>query len=313
VVVPFVQPPGQQAQIVPLITDFTRSLGEGKGERFTAAPVIPPPGVLLTSVINPALVLPASGSDLYLTPFVGASLELMTPGVQQIPGRPRLFAHGDASLGFAFDRPVAKEGVPEGATVETPARPTLTETEIKGVGSKTSGEVQTLLLSGGLGAAFTVDAWGRRLRIKPSFEYLREEIQVSGRLVRAFRKNTGLRGNIRIGAPPNSIVTTAAPAQFLPVIDIEAKGTESFHGIGPGLEIEMDAARAGPVMLTLFLTGRAYKMLGDLDVRLEGTDTITDPDLEGGSATVAALFDFNIHSWSYLGGLGLRFRWLPED
>jgi hypothetical protein len=312
-VVPFVQPPGQQARIVPFITDFKRSLREGKGEGFNAAPNIPPPGVLITGVTNPPQVLPVAGDDVYLTPFVGASLEMMTPGVQPVPGRPRLFVHGDASLGFAFDRPVAKEGVPEGAVVPQPTEPVFSEVQIKGIGSKTSGEVQTLLLSGGLGAAFTVDAWERRLRIKPSFEYMRENIQVTGRLIRAFRKDTGLRGGVRVGVGAGQITTTLAPAQFLSVIDLQATDTRSFHGIGPGLEIEMDAARAGPVMLTLFLTGRAYKMLGDLDVELEATQTLTDPELVGGSQTVAARFDFNIHSWSYLGALGLRFRWLPED
>ena len=304
----------QQARLVPFNGFVTRSLREGKGESFTIGIVgAPGNGALITGIVPATPVLPESGSDLYLTPFVGASAELMTPGVQRVPGRPRLFVHGDASLAFAFDRPVAKEGVPEGAQVPNPALPGYTETQIKGVGSQTSGEVQTLLVSGGLGAAFTLDAWERRLRIKPSFEFLREEIQVTGRLIRVFRKDTGLPVNVNFGRLPGRGNTgQGSPARFLTPIDIEATDTKAFHGIGPGLEVEMDAARAGPVMLTLFVMGRAYKMLGNLDVNVEGTDTITDPDLLGGTQTVSAKFDFSKHSWSYLGGLGLRFRWLPE-
>ena len=304
------------AMLRPFDAVITRSLREGKGEVQTFQVVLPPAnGFLITGVTPAAAVLPASGSDVFLSPFVGASLELMTPGAQPLPGRPRAFVHGDSSLAFAFDRPVALASVPNDVVFPTP-RPVNTEILVKGVGARTSGEVQTLLLSGGIGAAFTVDAWERRLRIKPSFEYMREEIQVSGRLTRGFRKDTGLFRNQNFGRPPGGPGNTGPvdqPALFLAPINIEAEETKPFHGIGPGLELEMDAARAGPLMLSVFLTGRAYKMLGDLALDIEGSDTITDPALVGGTQTVSAQFKFNIHSWSYLGGLGLRFRWLPED
>jgi hypothetical protein len=103
-------------------------------------------------------------------------------------------------------------------------------------------------------------------------------------------------------------------AVFLDPITVRARDTQVFNGIGAGLELEMDAARAGPVMLSLFLGGQTYKMLGDLDVNLVGTSVVpAQPPYTTTDQTVSANFDFHIHSWSYRGGVGLRFRWLPED
>ena len=38
-----------------------------------------------------------AGDDIMLTPFVAGTIELMTPGLQIIPGKPRLFVRGDAA------------------------------------------------------------------------------------------------------------------------------------------------------------------------------------------------------------------------
>jgi hypothetical protein len=297
-------PPSQTPVLVPLTTVLTRSLSEGKGERFTTQSNVN--DSLIVGVL-PALtrVLPTADKDLFLTPTVGASLELMTPGLQQLAGRPRLFAHAGAAAAFSFDRNTAKEGIP--GDVEFPA-PGLRfgEGEIKGIGSKTSGEVQTLVLSAGLGTAFTLDAFERRLRIKPSLEWMRQEIKVSGQMVRVYRKDTGTGTGTGTPQP-------AASFFLQEPIDLQTDDTLPFHGIGPGLEVEMDAGRAGPVVLSLFLSGQAYYMLGDREVHLTGTDQITDPAMVPNTQSVSADFDFNIHQWSYQGGLGIRFRWVPED
>jgi hypothetical protein len=270
------------------------------------SPVTGPfPRLPVVTVVSPP-VLPAQGSTTFLTPIMGASLELMTPGLQDLGGRPRLFAHAGAATAFSFDRDTAKEGIP--GDVEYPIAPGLRfgEGEIKGIGSETSGEVQTLVLSAGLGTAFTLDAFERRLRIKPSIEWMRQEIKVSGRLVRVYRKDTGTGTGSGTAQPASSFFLQEP-------IDIQADDTRPFHGIGPGLEVEMDAGRAGPVVLSLFLSGQAYYMLGNRDVQLTGTDQITDPALVPTTQTVSADFDFNIHQWSYQGGMGIRFRWVPED
>ena len=311
-------------ELAPLTQALTRTLSEGKGEQLFRLPQSPALGSVAPSN---KVALPTAGKDLFLTPTVGASLELMTPGLQSVPLKPRLFLHGDASLAFAFNRAVAKEGVPEGVKIplvpDGPGSttlwigPTTNEKQVQGVGSKTEGQVQTLVFSGGMGSALTLHLWERPFRIKPSFEFLRQDVEVSGRLTRAFRKDTGIAGQTVPGNPP--LVIAAAPAAFVTPIDLEASDTETFYGIGPGLELEMDAARAGPVMLTVFVSGQAYRMLGNRDVQLTASQTITDPAIiaapgdPANQATVSAKFDFSLHSWAYRSGVGLRFRWLPED
>jgi hypothetical protein len=227
---------------------------------------------------------PASGSDLMVTPFVAGSVEVMTPALLAMPGLPRLFVHGGAAASFGFTRDVAKEGSPD--TMEAaPGVAFLQEQAILGQGSETSAEVKPLLVTAGAGVAFTVDAWGRRFRIKPSFEYLREEIEVKGTVNRA----------VKINDPATSI------ADFR-LIELRGSTRDYFHGIGPGLELEADAARTGPVMLTLFVAGKAYAFLGDLEM------TTSDSDADGNTAH----WRFEKNRWAFKGGVGLRFRWLPE-
>jgi hypothetical protein len=288
----------------------TRSLRESKLNYFDPAggrPTRLVPGVrtnIGNGVIVPTggYVLPASGNNLILTPTVGASLELMSPGLQETPGRPRLFVHGDASLAFGTERSFGREGSPEGATF--PKQPRFDEVQVKGVGSITEAEMKTLLISGGAGVAFTFDAWERRLRIKPSVEYMREEIEVRGRLIRSFRQNTG-----------SQFPQPITPSVYLPTIELTSDDTLTTYGIGPGLELEMDAARAGPFMLSVFVGGQAYRMLGDRDVNLMDSAMVDVPDDNPSTPAtqeVSAKWEFHKHAWSYRGGLGLRFRWLPE-
>jgi len=269
------------------------------------------------SVFNhPATVLPVSGSGLALNSIMGLSAEVMSPGLQFIPGRPRAFLHGDVNAAFGFQRDVAKQGVPTAPRLDAnidPTTETFAESNWLGTGSKTSSQINTLFFSGGLGAAFTLDAFERRLRIKPSVEYMHESLTVSGQFLKVLRVDTGQSAGLQIGVPGGP-VTSFLPSLFLPAIQIQPSRDQDFHGVGPGLELEMDAARAGPVVLSLFLTGTAYKMLGDLAVHTEGTQVIpATPPYTTTDQSVSVQFDYNIHSWSYRGGAGLRFRWLPED
>jgi hypothetical protein len=310
----------------------TRSLAEGTDPFGSGLVLASTPCSHFVGLEPRPDVLPTDGDDVFLTPFVGGSTEVMTPGLQGVPGRPRLFAHGDLSAAFSFVRNVAKEGVPGGIEYPSPQRvnssdpnspigppdlppgstliktaPNTTEGSIPGIGSSTAGEVQTLVASAGLGVAFTIDAMERRIRIKPSVEYMREEIEVTGRLVRAYQVDTGLLKDAVPGAPLINGV-------YLDTIDLQAAKTRPFYGIGPGLEIEMDAARGGPVVLSLFASGQAYYMLGDLDVHMRAEqDVLADGTYVVTDQTVDADWDFHIHQWAYRGGVGLRFRWLPED
>jgi hypothetical protein len=266
--------------------------------------------ITIENVTNP-LQPPASGDDRLVTAAISGTLELMTPGIQRIPGRPRFFAHGDLGAAFGQVRHVARERAPgnlEG-TIETPDGPLLEEIAffpeeaLQDIGSETTAEVQPFLISAGVGVAFSFDLFGRRLRIKPSVEYLREEIDLTGSVVRGARIDTGIQQ-----FPP---FIPQRPSLFIP-IELNGNTTEEFHGIGPGLEIEMDTRRAGPFMLSLFVSGQAYKILGDTEVKFSEEQTLTYPQLTPTPQTVSADWSFEKDPWGYRAGVGLRFRWQPE-
>jgi hypothetical protein len=225
-----------------------------------------------------------------VTPFVAGSLELMTPGLTSVPGRPRLFVHGDAAASFAFTRDVAKEGIPGAFELVGDFKPTDTvrEANVGGQGSSTTAEVKPLLLSAGAGVAFTLEPWERRLRIKPSVEYLREDIEVTGVVHRA----VAIEDNPTAGEFPDNFR----------LIEFSGGEKRTFHGIGPGLEVELDTLRAGPFVMTVYVASQAYAFLGDLEVELSDTNE------DGESAT----WSFEKNRWGFRAGVGLRFRWLPE-
>src|SRR5262245_5014746 len=219
-----------------------------------------------------------SSNGSFTEPAVGGSLELMSPALLAMPGRPRLFTHGGFSAVFSSDVDLAKEGSP--GDFEPP--PPLGQPPPEawgGQGSKTSGEIDTLLITAGVGIAFTFDLAERRFRLKPSFEYVRERVTVEGLVQTVEGPN---------GGPFDLIV-------------LDASGSDTFHGIGGGLELEMDTVRFGPFMLSLFLDGKATRMLGNRKVELASS-------APAGNASWDAEFD----PWLYRGGLGLRFRYVPE-
>jgi hypothetical protein len=241
----------------------------------------------LAGVTPPEPLRPPTASDqALLNPFAGGTIELMTPRALDDFGRPRAFVHLDlsAALGFSYD--VAKEGDP--GKLRAPEIP-VPEGEISGQGSVVEAEIDPLVLTSGLGVAFAVDVGEWHFRIKPSLEYMRQEVEVRGRLRRA----------VRLTPPP--------PAATLDYRFIELGGGKShtLHGLGPGLEFEVDAARVESFVISVFIGGQAYRMLGDRDVRI--TDSQTSM-----AGTESAVWRFEMEEWLYRGAMGVRFRWLPE-
>jgi hypothetical protein len=240
----------------------------------------------LTGSNPPQPVRPAaSGSEPLVDPLVGGSLELMAPRLVEGLGRPRLFAHVDLSAAVGFTYDVAKEGVPDAMVPPTAPTP---ESAVLGQGSKTEAEFDPLVASSGAGLAFTSELGGWRFRVKPSFEYIRQEIQLTGVVNRA------------VSLQPSLPATTS-----FRFIRLEGRRTKAYHGIGPGLELELDAGRVSPFAMTVFVSGQAYKWLGDLDLGF--TDTFTDA-----TGTESASWSFRSDGWLYRGALGVRFRWVPS-
>ena len=246
------------------------------------------PGRLCTDS-SPKLRPDASSRDTDVAPLVGGSLELMTPRLFDAVLRPRLFVHGDASASFGFERNLAGEGSPGPFLPPQPraADTDVVEVTVLGQGSRAKAQVKRWVYSAGGGIAFSIDLLGRRFRIKPSFEYLHQELDLIGSLRRAVKQQ------------PTVQPGTLEGYRF---VVLAASKEKALDAIGPGLEIEADTLRAGPFLLSIYASTRGYHFLGSLE------DTLTATNEFGETAT----WSFDRERWAWRAGAGLRFRLVPE-
>jgi hypothetical protein len=286
---------------VPSFSLYFDALGQKASGSATSGNVLGPPlpsgcggtgGGSLCPGSNLKLRPDSASSDTDVAPLVGASLELMTPRLFDAALRPRLFAHGDAAASFGFERNLAGEASPGTFLVPPPreADNDVEEVTVKGQGSRARAQVRRLVLSAGGGVAFSLDLFERRVRIKPSFEYLREEIDLIG----------GLRRVVKLSAPVDP--RGPSPLEGFRLVVLKASAKKRLDAIGPGLEIEADTLRMGPFLLSIYAAGRGYHFFGNLD------DTLTATNEFGETAT----WTFEKERWAWRAGVGLRFRLIPE-
>ncbi|MBW2418272.1 MAG: hypothetical protein JRH19_06980 [Deltaproteobacteria bacterium] len=226
-----------------------------------------------------------SGNNVLVAATIGASFELMTPRIYPSLAEPRFFAHVDAAAAFGFQRTIAGTGAPGDMEFKPGNAPTPGEEVVTGQGSRILAEVDPFVLTAGAGIAFTFKVWERTLRVKPSFEYIREELKITGIVNRA----------VRLESPGTSIDSYR-------LIELHDAESRVLHGIGPGIEFETEAGRAGPFMLGVYLSGQGYKFLGDLDLHLRDSNEYDE----------WAEWNFTKQEWGWGARVGLRFRWLPE-
>lgn len=307
--------PDESQRWAPSVALFFDALGQKLEGAVQTGPVLGPPlteGGCLNATLgrigrlcatarqNPQQILfpDDEGDDTSVAPLVGASLELMTPSPLDGWLRPRLFVHGDAASAFSFERNVAGVEGPDDFALpqnivltpgEDPENYTrLDELSIVGQGSRTRIQVRRLVWSAGGGIALSFDVLGRRVRLKPSFEYLRQELDLIGVVHRA----------VQLREPGVSTTSLRDYRQ----LSLTREEQESYDGIGPGLELEVDAARLGPIASSVYLMGRGYYLLGDLETRFSQSNEYGE----------TATWTFRPDRWVWRSGVGFRFRWLPE-
>jgi len=248
-----------------------------------------------------------SGEDAVVAPLIGVGLELLTPRVD-LPGGPRFFVESD--LDFLFDsvHNIAIEGDASRVRLpDTAAGPTsISSIGLNGTGSRTSSDINRLAFGAGLGAAFPFEFRGRQLWIKPSIGWYRSSITVDGRVV----------GGLQDGAPASGL------PEFGPQIrEIILTGRQrlTLDGIGPGLELELEAGRFGPLGLTVFGNMNTYRILGDRDAAFSDVETKPAlPPVPGGNPnglpadTYTASWRFSVSPWLFRGSVGIRFQWLGD-
>jgi hypothetical protein len=241
---------------------------------------------------NPRQILPNDDdADTSVTPLVGGSIEIMTPSPLEAWLRPRAFLRGDAAASFGFERKLAGVESPGEYAVPTDLAPSANDVEelsVRGQGSRARYQVKKLVLSAGTGLAFSFDFLGRRVRLKPSLEYLHYEADLIGVVHRAVKQRR-----------PSG----AADVSGFRQITLTNQEQRAYDGIGPGLELEADTARLGPFLTSVYIMGRGYHLFGDLDTTLSTTNEF------GESAT----WTFDPERWLWRSGVGFRFRWVPEE
>ena len=224
----------------------------------------------------------SSGSDLTLTPNASVSFEVMTPGLRtipflhlipslpeiRIPGAPRFFLHGEVNPAFGLTYRTAKEGDPKpGSIPATFAEPNIdiTESVVFGQGSVLETQVQRWAFSAGAGIAFTMDLFDRRFRVKPSFEWMSEEVEIEGELRRAIAQ-VGLPFGTPL--PPGAEPTLPKAIDDIRYEYLTGSKTKRFHALGVGIEFELDGGRAGPFLVSLFGQARGYRFTNNGRIRV---------------------------------------------
>jgi hypothetical protein len=243
---------------------------------------------------NPGKLMADSASgDTSVSPMVGGSLELMTPALFDAILRPRLFARGEFAYAFSFERNLAGQESPGefAAPIDTSQIVNdIEELSVKGQGSRTRMQVKPVVLSAGLGVALSFDLFERRIRLKPSVEYLHYQMDLIGVVHRA----------VKLRHPATKNVLLPSDFRLISLTQFEQR---SYDGIGPGLELEADATRLGPFVSSVYIMGRGYHLLGDLDTTLATTNEFGE----------TATWTIEPDSWVWRTGVGVRMRWSPEE
>ena len=257
---------------------------------------------------------PFDGDDLAVAPFVGASLEVMTPALP-MPTRPRLFLTAEILPTFASERALALDGDPDCVRGSEPGDPCARDEDgsrvrpfgedaINGQGTEIRAEVDDLVFGASLGVAFPLRIGKRQLRIKPSVGWIHYKLAATGFVVDG-------------ACDPQDVCTDTNPpapspplSGFLRETILSASESKHFNGIGPGLDVEMDTGRFGPVGASLFLGARAYYVLGDRRITFGTAEAFMD---QLGDDVAFGIFEAKVDPWMYRAHVGIRFQWLGSE
>jgi hypothetical protein len=241
--------------------------------------------------------LDADGQSFGLPWSVGGTLDLSTPVLLEVPGRPRLFAHAD--VGFTYDVNDLVVGIGDpGAEPVLPANQTASSA-IQNIGASVRAEGKPLTFAGGVGPAFEFHAMERGFRFRPTLEWM-------------YRRDTmkTVFGGGESEAPPPQLACIP-DCRFVFVRSQTEKG---FHLIGPGFEAEADVGRVGDFRVGWYGSFRALYVVRDRKANLRSIGEWQRFDGQPTSrADTEFVTQYEREPWDYRFGMGIRISWLPEE
>jgi hypothetical protein len=257
---------------------------------------------------------PVAGDDKSVAPFVGGSFELMSPTIP-IPTGPRFFFGGEILPTFAPGRNLAVQGNPDCVRGPEPGSPCASDEDgsrripysaesANGTGTEVEARIGTMTYGAHLGVAFPFEFAERQFRIKPSFGWINFKMTASGLVVDA-------------ACDPTNACTDFSPVPSQPPLPgflretiLSARDSQRFNGIGPALDLEMDAGRFGPLGVSLFIGGRAYYILDDQTIDFETTQFVVD---QIGSDEYRGVFSVELDEWIYRAHIGVRVHFVGSQ
>ena len=214
-----------------------------------------------TDTSGATIRIPQRGDDYAVTPMLRLSLGLETPELPSIPGHIRLFGAADYYVTFPADRHLVSEGNPTGFFVP-PGFINPPQEAIEGQGSQTTNETgrSAYGFTGGMSIPFQIGDF--RFFVKPGVSWMRYKWDIKG-VVLAAQKSTDF----------------AAFGREFRQIELSARGKLYSSGVGPYIAIEVEPDPWGPVLVGAFIEGAYYRTIGDRDVNISDSQTLSGNSL----------------------------------
>lgn len=235
------------------------------------------------------------GQSLGIPWSIGGTLDLASPVILDVPGRPRAFSHIDVGYTYDLEDPVVTRGDPGFQPVLPPG--STSSVAIQNVGASVRAEAKPLVFSGGVGSVFSFEAFDRGFRVRPTLEWM-------------YRRDT--MKNVLGGGESEGATSTCVPCRTL---FIKTQTEKGFHSVGPGIELEADVGRAGQFLIGFYGSFRAYYLVGDRKANLRSTGSWnrTDNGQPSTRADTTFVTRYEREPWHYRFGMGLRILWSPEE
>lgn len=228
---------------------------------------------------------------------VGGTVDLATPVLLDLPGRPRFFVHADVGFSYDVEDPIVTSGDP-GSPPIVPERGAETALNIDKVGAAVRAEGKSLVLSGGFGPQLSFEYLDRGFRVRPTLEWM-------------YRVDTikSLLGGAESEAATGTLCNPSCRTLF-----IKAQNEKGYHSIGPGFELEADVGRFGDFMVGWYGSVRAFYVVSDRKANIRTTGAWRRIDNQPTTRPDTAFVTrYEREPWHYRFGMGIRVSWLPEE